>query len=163
MIYFALRDENWGTTEAYIENEILTLHDDCLSIHYDCFHRNGNVNNFHWKASIQSSPSGKNILEIQGEALTDILKNRAEFCILHPIKETVVQPCEILHFDGNISKLTFPEFVSLQNLYNNIGSIHWAADNHRVELNLDGDILKLKINVTGLTTCTLLDLPLPVT
>jgi hypothetical protein len=37
MIYFALRDHNWGTLDRKIENEMIDHQEDHFLISYDCF------------------------------------------------------------------------------------------------------------------------------
>ena len=167
MIYFALRDENWGTYLPHIENEQINIQSDSFSIQYACFHRKDGVNVFRWDASIKSSPSGAISFEINGTALTDILKNRAGFCVLHPIKETLHQPCRIIHPDESLSNSIFPEFVAPENPFKNIKEFHWAIDNRWYKLEFDGEVFETEdqrnwTDASFKTFCTPLDLPFPV-
>lgn len=167
MIYFALRDENWATYEAHIENEQINIQDNFFSITYDCFHRKNETAIFHWKTSITALPSGEIIFEIQGKALTDLLKNRAGLCVLHPIKETVGQPCKIIHTDGSSTNSVFPKFVDAENPFKSIKEFHWAIDNHWFELTFEGDVFETEdqrnwTDASFKTFCTPIDLPFPV-
>ncbi len=167
MIYFALRDENWGTYEAHTENEQINIQDNSFSITYDCIHRKNETPIFHWKASITAWASGEMIFEIQGKALTDLLKNRAGFCVLHPIRETVEQPCKIIHTDGSITHSIFPKFVAPENPFKSIREFNWAVDNHWFELKFEGDVFETEdqrnwTDASFKTFCTPLDLPSPV-
>ena len=167
MIYFALRDENWGTYKAEIENEQITLHENSFTITYDCYHRKNEIPVFHWKASINGTPTGEIIFSIEGKALTNLLKNRAGFCVLHPIKETVGQRCEIIHADGSTSSSFFPEFVASENPFRNISEFSWAVDNNWFELQFVGDVFETEdqrnwTDASFKTFCTPLDLPFPV-
>ena len=86
MIYFALRDENWTTYKPIVENEIIDTQPDQFNITYDCFHEEDNQRIYQWKASIHGLPNGTIEFEISGLALKEILRNRAGFCILHPVE-----------------------------------------------------------------------------
>ena len=167
MIYFALRDENWGTYEAEIENEEVTIQEDSFKITYDCFNRKNETAIVHWKASIIALPTGEIVFEIHGEALMDVKKNRAGFCLLHPIRETIGQPCKIIHADGSISNSMFPEFVASENPFKNIREFHWAIDNNWFEVKFEGDVFETEdqrnwTDASFKTFCTPLDLPFPV-
>ncbi len=167
MIYFALRDENWGTFQPYIENEQIHIQSDSFSIQYACFHRKDDVNVFRWDASIKASPAGVITFEINGTALTDHLKNRAGFCVLHPIKETLRQQCRIIHPDESVSHSIFPEFVSPENPFKDIKEFHWAIDNRWYKLEFEGDVFETEdqrnwTDASFKTFCTPLDLPFPV-
>ncbi len=167
MIYFALRDENWATYEAHIENEQFKLHENSFTITYDCFHRKNGTNIFHWNALIRALPTGEVVFEIQGKALTGLLKNRAGFCVLHPIKETVDQPCKIIHTEGNTSSSVFPKYISSHNPFKYIRSMQWPVDNRWFELHFEGDAFETEdqrnwTDASFKTFCTPLDLPFPV-
>ncbi len=168
MMYFALRDENWGTYEAHIENEQVDIQENSFTITYDCFDRKNEITIFHWEASIRALPSGEITFEILGRATTDVLKNRAGFCILHPIKETIGQPCEITHVDGTVSKSIFPKFIAPENPFKNVSAMQWSVDDHTFELVFEGDVFETEdqrnwTDASFKTFCTPLDLPFPVT
>ena len=40
MVYFALRDENWGTYAPHLSNETLDVQHDSFRISYQCHHEN---------------------------------------------------------------------------------------------------------------------------
>ena len=167
MIYFALRDENWGTDQLHIENEQISIQNDSFSIQYASFHRKNDVNVFRWDASIKSYPAGMITFEIIGTALTDILKNRAGFCVLHPIKEALCQPCRIIHPDESVSYSIFPELVTPENPFKDIKEFHWAIAGNWFELEFEGDVFETEdqrnwTDASFKTFCTPLVLPFPV-
>src|SRR5687767_2888379 len=101
MIYMALRDQNWSTFTPIIENEIIEKEDDSFRITYDCFHELNGIRNFHWGVEIKGSSDSIISFEIHGTALSDVIKNRAGLCILHPVKATAGMPCEMLRPNGD--------------------------------------------------------------
>src|SRR5687768_16827610 len=87
-IYMALRDQNWFTYEHTIENELIDEHDDHFQIRYNCFYELDGVRIFKWHVQIRGTAESVVTFEVNGEALTDVLKNRAGICVLHPVKYT---------------------------------------------------------------------------
>jgi D-apionolactonase len=167
MIYFALRDENWGTYAPYVENEVRQIKSNSFHINYDCYHKKEGINIFHWRVNIEGLESGQINFKIHGTALTDLLKNRAGFCVLHPIRETIGQPCTIIHSDGKATQTQFPEWVAPENPFHNIRAFQWEVDGHTYELHYDGDVFETEdqrnwTDASFKTFCTPLSLPFPV-
>jgi D-apionolactonase len=167
MIYFALRDENWGTYPSIIENEKMDSYDNHFEINYDCFHERNSERIYHWKVKIAGSAAGEITFEIEGVALETILKNRAGICVLHPIKETAGMPCEIIHSDGSLLTSHFPQWIDPQNPFKNIRTMKWECDDHWYGLDFEGDEFETEdqrnwTDASFKTFCTPLDLPFPV-
>ncbi|HYG18949.1 MAG TPA: hypothetical protein VD816_08465, partial [Ohtaekwangia sp.] len=167
MIYFALRDEHWATLEVTIANEQVTSNNNTFNIQYECSHQRDGVNVFVWKVSVHASADGEIVFEIEGKALTDLLKNRAGFCILHPLRETAGSPCMLIHPDGHTSTGTFPEFIAPQNPFKNVKAMRWNVDGHAYRLDFEGDIFETEdqrnwSDSSFKTFCTPLENPVPV-
>lgn len=167
MIYFALRDENWGTCEYNIENEQITVSDNTFQIQYDCFHRKQGVEVLHWEVLISGSSSGEIVFEIEGLVMQDILKNRAGFCILHPIKECAGQPVTIGHVDGSVSELIFPENIAPDDPFKEIKTMRWKVADDHFALTFYGDVFETEdqrnwTDASYKTFCTPLRKPFPV-
>jgi len=143
MIYFAFRDENWATLPLEIRNQKLEAEADRFMISYDGFNRNAeNVEVFKWNAVIHGSKDGTITFEISGEALIDIKKNRAGFCILHPVKGSAGQPVQITHPDGKSESGQFPVFVSPDNPFKEIRQMKWQSAGQWYTLDVEGDIFE---------------------
>jgi D-apionolactonase len=167
MIYFALRDENWGTYELFVEDEQIENHDDHFSIRYTGYNRKGNKNIFKWRVWIEGLASGEIKFQVEGEALENVLKNRAGFCVLHPIKKTAGTRCEIIHAGGSVEKSHFPLFISPDNPFKNIRAMNWECTGHWFNLEFEGDIFETEdqrnwTDASFKTFCTPLELPFPV-
>jgi len=167
MIYFALRDENWTTYKPFIENEVLDIHDDHFKISYDCFHQFNGQRIYQWKAKIAGHPDGSIEFEIDGEALTDVLRNRAGFCILHPIKGLAGQPCTIFHPSGPPTLAQFPLHIDPEDPFKLIKTMQWHLAGHAYKLDFEGDLFETEdqrnwSDASYKTFCTPLSIPFPV-
>lgn len=166
MIYFALRDHNWNTLPHHIENEELFIEDDQFRIAYDCNHTEGGVEIMEWKCTIEGHPDGGIVFEITGRMKETFLKNRAGFCILHPL--TVAGTiCQILHPGGTKTRKEFPREISAENPYKNIQSMTWGGAGADFSLEFVGDIFETEdqrnwADASFKTFCTPLDKPFPV-
>jgi D-apionolactonase len=166
MMYFALRDENWGTYVPFIENEIIKKEQNAFHIEYDCFHYKNEIPIFKWHAILRGEENGRITFAIKGEALQDVLKNRAGFCVLHPIHSCSGQPIEILQNDGEISTAIFPINIAPHNPFKNIKQIRWKIDRW-YGLSFEGDAFETEdqrnwTDASYKTFCTPLALPFPV-
>jgi D-apionolactonase len=166
MIYFALRDHNWNTMDAQIENERITIEKNHFEIRYDCFHTNDGATVIQWKTLIAGMPDGTITFEIEGVAMQNFRKNRAGFCVLHPLN-IIGEQCEITHPDESKSESNFPVNVSPHNPFTNIKSMSWAASGLRSIILFEGDIFETEdqrnwSDASFKTFCTPLDKPFPV-
>jgi hypothetical protein len=163
----ALRDQNWFTYEHVIENEKIEEYDDHFEIQYDCFYELNNTRIFKWRVQIVGTAGGVITFEVNGEALTDVLKNRAGICVLHPIRYTAGYPCELLHSDGSQIKKNFPITISADNPFKNLSGFRWRCHHHWYILNYEGDIFETEdqrnwCDASYKTFCTPLERPFPV-
>ena len=167
MIYFAFRDESWTTYQLIIENEKIVKEKDSFLIEYDCLNKKEEKTIFKWKVRIEGNQDGSIVFAIHGEALTDVLKNRAGLCILHPITDTPGQPVEITHTDNSVSKSKFPNHVSPVNPFKDIRSMKWMTSEEWYTLDFEGDVFETEdqrnwTDASFKTFCTPLALPSPV-
>jgi len=166
-IYMALRDQNWFTYEHTIENESIDEHQDHFEIQYDCFYEAKQLKIFKWKVKIKGTADSVITFEIDGEALADVLKNRAGICVLHPIKYTAGNPCELIQPGGIQIKKTFPQMISAENPFINLTGFRWQCQNDWYILHYEGDIFETEdqrnwSDASYKTFCTPLSKPFPV-
>jgi hypothetical protein len=166
-IYMALRDQNWLTYEHTIENEMIAEKEDHFVIQYDCFYEQDGTRIFQWHVQITGSADSVITFEVDGEALTDVLKNRAGICVLHPTKYTAGYPCELLHTDGSHIKKTFPVVISAENPFKNLESFRWRCHLDWYVLDYEGDAFETEdqrnwSDASYKTFCTPLEKPFPV-
>ena len=167
MIYMALRDKNWGTYSPIIENEKVLIFQHSFIIKYRCRYEEDNTTFFAWEVTIEGNETGKIIYSIAGSAFKDFWKNRAGFCILHPIKNTAGQPVTITHPDGSAEAAFFPLAIAPQNPFRNIKKLRWRQQQHEYVMETEGDIFEMEdhrnwTDTSFKTFCTPLSLPYPV-
>lgn len=166
MIYFALRDHNWNTITGELANEVITTGEDSFQIAYDYFNRDDGQAVMDWSASINGHADGKIVFEITGTVRKDFRKNRAGFCVLHPLS-VVDQDCTLHHPDKPQSTLPFPREVAPHNPFKQIQSMSWKSDGLPFVLEFEGDIFETEDqrnwgDASFKTFCTPLDNPFPV-
>jgi hypothetical protein len=166
MIYFALRDHNWNTIPHQIENEEISMRDDGFYITFDCLHRHDGADVLKWSVKINGTPDGAIVYEIQGTMLHDFVKNRAGFCVLHPLSLTGLS-CMLTHPDGHQTEKLFPETVAPENPFKNIKAMAWPAAGSVFQLSFEGDLFETEdqrnwCDASFKTFCTPLDKPFPV-
>jgi hypothetical protein len=167
MIYFALRDENWTTLPLEIHDLELTHSSDEFKISYNAIHKKNRENVFAWNALIQGNTSGQITFELHGEALTAQKKNRAGFCVLHPLQGVAGQPVTIVHPDQKVTKSIFPVVVAPENPFRNIRALNWDSYGKTFELVTEGDVFETEdqrnwTDASYKTFCTPSDLPISV-
>lgn len=166
MIYFALRDHNWNTMVHEIANEEIEVLDGGFRITYNSRHLDGGVAVMAWKVSIAGHPDGSIIFEIDGKMLEDFRKNRAGFCLLHPLQAAGTN-CQLLHDDGSSSTVPFPVEISPTNPFKNVRSMKWKAGQQEFSVSFEGDSFELEDqrnwgDASFKTFCTPLEKPFPV-
>ncbi len=169
MIYFALRDHNWGTFATQIVEEKIDTQENHFSISYLSYNIDKNqVPIFEWKAIIEGHENGTIVFNIEGKALQAVRKNRAGFCILHPIEGVAEQPVTIFHPSGSSTATHFPRYISPQDPFLDIQSMQWQAANGCVyKVDCEGDIFQAEDqrnwgDASYKTFCTPLSEPFPV-
>lgn len=168
MIYFSTRDENWDTFEHVITREEKDITWETFVIEYDSVHRKNNEDVIRWRCKIEGFPDSSVRFTIDGEVLKEIKKNRAGLCILHPLKNVVGQPAEIIESTVTTRGGFFPVAVAPQNPFKNIRKLKWNFENRWYELTFEGDIFETEdqrnwLDASFKTFCTPADLPIPVT
>jgi D-apionolactonase len=82
MIYFAVRDANWGTFEPQIKNLAITEASSSFSINYEVIFQENNDEFLCWEVSIKGISDNRIEFEIKGLALQDFQTNRTGFLCL---------------------------------------------------------------------------------
>lgn len=168
MIYHAVRDHNWATASGEIEDETVEQQDDSFRIRYQYVCRNETIH-LRWQCEITGDPEGTIQFVINGEALSEFQRNRAGFCILHPIPECTGQACTLTHPDGSQSVATFPMAISPHQPFFNIREMQWPiSKDGAAVLWFVGDVFETEdqrnwTDASYKTYCTPLAKPFPVT
>ncbi|QDK81755.1 hypothetical protein EXU85_25350 [Spirosoma sp. KCTC 42546] len=168
MVYFAIRDENWGTWPPILSNEQWTVDPDRFRVSYTCHYEQDGTTFFVWDVVAEGTASGEFSMTIDGVAHQPFLKNRAGFCILHPILGTAGQPCELIHPDGKVEVSHFPQIIDPENPFKLLAGMRWLhAGRYWFKLEMSGDIFETEdqrnwTDASFKTFCTPHNLPVPV-
>lgn len=169
MIYFALRDENWGTYTPLLSEETVDVQRDSFAVSYLCHHENpAGEAVFRWSAAIRGEADGSVVFEIEGEALLPIQRNRAGFCVLHPPKFCAGQPVELFHENGEPETTAFPQEIAPDDPFLNLTGMRWQTPNGGwYRLDFEGDLFETEdqrnwTDASFKTFCTPLSQPRPV-
>ena len=168
MIYFALRDKNWNTMHGKIISEDINQQADHFSISYEMLIEEKEVK-MQWWATIQGNADNTIDFTLRGKVLSRFEKNRAGFCVLHPIRECAGKEVLIKHDNGTIEGYLFPVYISPHQPFKNISAMEWRLQNNTtVNLQFEGDVFETEdqrnwTDYSFKTYSTPLNLPFPVT
>ncbi|RDC62823.1 hypothetical protein [Adhaeribacter pallidiroseus] len=166
MIYFAVRDQDWQTMAGSIRGEHIQTTPDTFSISYTS-HINQDAIQMEWQVSISGRADGTITFDIEGTAQSNFLKNRAGFCVLHPIAGISGHSCRLEHPDGSASYGQFPTYISPHQPFLNIKAMEWpVAEQGLFRLEFSGDIFETEdqrnwSDASFKTYCTPLSQPFP--
>jgi hypothetical protein len=168
MIYFAVRDQNWGTVAGKISHERIEQFENEFVAAYEMLFEESEIR-MHWTAIIRGKDDNSIEFEITGKALNTFKKNRAGFCVLHPIKECAGKKVMIQHADGTKEENRFPDYISPHQPFRNIAAMEWEVNKScKVSLQFEGDLFETEdqrnwSDNSFKTYCTPLDIPFPAT
>ncbi len=110
-IAYLVRDKNWGTTAAVIENLKVRQGKNSFKVSYAASCRD-DMQGLRYEAEIEANAKGSLRFTAHATPLTDVLTNRTGFVVLHPLVGVMGEPVEIVHTDGKTEKTRFPKFIS---------------------------------------------------
>ncbi|WP_422079555.1 hypothetical protein [Ulvibacterium sp.] len=164
MIYFAVRDSNWGTVPHHINNATLKKNPNGFLLQYDCTCKQKEID-FRWKCKIMGMGNTLTF-EINGKAYSRFDANRIGFCVLHPSDKCTGKEVRITHSDGSSTTQTFPEIISPHQPFKDIKGMAWETDTSEIRLFLEGEVFETEdqrnwLDASYKTYCTPLELPFP--
>jgi D-apionolactonase len=110
-ISFLVRDRNWATYGAVIENLKVGQGPDDFIVSYDAACED-EAQELCYSATIRGRADGNLRFEVDGQAISDFLTNRAGFVVLHPLEGVAGAPAEVTHTDGAVEQTRFPRLIS---------------------------------------------------
>ena len=167
-IYVALRDQNWNTIPFRLNIITFDVDEQSFFIQYEAIHYLGDQAVFRWEATLTGQQTGDIDFMILGEALQPFWRNRAGFCVLHPIAECAGQPVTITEPTGRQTTWVFPETISPESPFPCIRAMSWSiTDNVSASIRMEGDDFETEdqrnwSDTSYKTFCTPLTLPKPV-
>jgi D-apionolactonase len=110
-VAFLVRDRNWATYGAAIENLRIGQGPNTFTVGYEAICKD-HRQELRYRATITGRTDGALRFEVEGEAVSDFLTNRAGFVVLHPLEGVAGAPVEVTHTDGSLEKSSFPRLIS---------------------------------------------------
>jgi D-apionolactonase len=168
MMYFAIRDANWGNLDPVFYDEKIEKYEDAFKINYKVKYVEKGHEFFKWNVEIIGLKSSEVTFEIKGEALQEFKTNRAGFCVLHPIEGISGEKVTVMHVNGEKEDYAFPKNISAHQPFLEICTMSWEIENSKFEIRFEGDIFETEDHrnwgdASFKTYCTPQRLPFPKT
>lgn len=142
-IYFALRDENWGTVPFRMDALKHEAGPDGFRISFEALHDSGGIR-FQWRSEIEGSAGGIIRYTAAGEALGAFRKNRIGLCVHHPLS-CMGRQIHVTHSDGRSGSAVFPMLISPHQPVLDIRSMRYAvAHGREIQMDFSGDIWEME-------------------
>jgi D-apionolactonase len=167
-IYFALRDQNWGTIPFRIEQWRETIGADHFDIGFEAVHYLGDADVFSWQVNLRGGTDHTLDFSLVGTALQDFSRNRAGFCVLHPVEECAGAAVRITAPDGSTTDEVFPLYIAPERPFPLMSGMEWSPeDGSTARLVFEGDVFETEdhrnwTDTSYKTFCTPLSQPRPV-
>lgn len=167
-IYFALRDQNWGTVPYRLEPGPERVGADSFSVFFDAVHAVGEQDVFRWRVSLTGEASGTVRFTLAGTCLQPFSRNRAGFCVLHPIAECAGKPVRLMQPDGTEADYVFPKRIAPHRPFPLLRAMRWSpVAGVTATVTFEGDDFETEdhrnwTDTSYKTFCTPLEQPYPV-
>jgi hypothetical protein len=143
-VSYLVRDRNWGTYNAIIEDLAVDERDDGFTVTYKGLAIDDDQA-FRYTARIEGSADGTLDFSAEGYGETPFLTNRTGFVVLHPIAGVSGRPVTIEHVDGSIVESHFPEIINpIQPMMDLRALTHEAAPGLKVTCRMEGDTFEME-------------------
>lgn len=170
-IYAAVRDRNWGTVPAVIQETRREIGIESFHIEFTATHQQAEID-FMWLGRICGTTAGELRYEFNGEARSSFQRNRIGFCVLHPLAECVGVRARQTRVDGRTVECRFPELIEPQifgrSSFQQLRAVaHEVSPHLWAEVSFAGDSFEMEdqrnwTDASFKTYCTPLTLPFPV-
>lgn len=142
-IYFALRDEQWGTVPFNISGLKTEITGGGFTLAFDAEHASGGIR-FRWRGEIEGRADGVVRYRAIGEALTTFKRNRIGLCVHHPMS-CAGREIAVAHPDGKTERVSFPRLISPHQPVLGIRSMGYAlAAGRFAEIGFAGDVWEME-------------------
>ncbi|MCE7030623.1 hypothetical protein [Jiella avicenniae] len=142
-VSFIVRDKNWGTYNAVIEDLDVKEEGDRFTVRYAAS-AGDDGQTFRYTAEITGTPRALTF-HGEGEGVTDFLTNRTGFVVLHPVNGVAGEPVTIEHVDGKVENGRFPEVIDpLQPMMELRTLTHEPVEGLKVICRMEGDTFEME-------------------
>lgn len=138
-IYFALRDDQWGTIPFTLSGQRLEADHNGFHLSFHAEHKQGPIH-FRWRGGIEGRAEGLVRYTASCEALTSFRRNRIGLCVHHPLT-CAGKALSVTHPDGTRTESSFPKLISPHQPLLGIRSMAYEiAPGRLAEISCNGDI-----------------------
>jgi len=165
-IYFALRDNNWGTIPFRIDNFAANEAAGSFRLDFRAVHEQGGIA-FEWEGSITGDANSVVSYSFKGKSKSSFLKNRIGMCVLLPSTISGM-PCQVEHMDGSLKKGNLPATIEPHQPFLGIKKITVYPDaGTTASIEFEGDEFEMEdqrnwTDASFKIYCTPLSVPFPV-
>ena len=166
-VYAAVRDENWDTVPATLEDLNLVRRPSFLELQFKVRHQTAAID-FRWDGRVTIDAHRNSLVyDFTGQAYTPFRRNRIGFCVLHAA-ELSGEKLEIESADGTLFVGAFPAAISPHQPFTSIRKIrHHSSEGLSVSVQMEGDVFEMEdqrnwTDASYKTYCTPLGRPFPV-
>lgn len=143
MIYAALRDDQWNTIPAQIQDEKIQIDGNRFLIKYKAVYQQRDIH-FEANYTIEGSEDNRVRILMKGKSFSSFQKNRIGLCTLIPASATEKE-IEIIHNDDNSEKGIIPHAVIPHPVFKDIKSMQWKpSDDIVANLDFTGDVFEME-------------------
>ncbi len=138
-ISYLLRDRDWGTIPATIEDVTIDVHDETFAVRF-ALTVNTPTGHLLARARIEGTRDGALVFEVTAIPDADIVTSRCGFVVLHPASFSG-KILQVEHTDGTTSKTRFPREISPSQPVFNIRCLTYSAtDDLVVQCRLEAEL-----------------------
>lgn len=142
-VYFALRDEQWGTVPFKVSGLKIEPSGGGFTIAFDADHASGGIG-FRWRGEIEGRGEGVIRYRAAGEALTTFKRNRIGLCVHHPLA-CAGREISVMHADTKKALASFPKLISPHQPVLGIRSMRYELGPGRAaEIGFEGEIWEME-------------------
>jgi D-apionolactonase len=143
-IVYLVRDANWATPAATIENQRIEQRADGFGVAYEARATMSGAT-FTYRAEITGTSEGALRFQVIGRADADMIANRVGFCVLHPLEGVAGEPVEVTHGDGSVERTRFPRLISpAQPMFDIRALAHEVVPGVMARCTMEGDAFEME-------------------
>jgi hypothetical protein len=143
-VYFAVRDDQWGTIPPVFALSEVKHDAESFSIRLEAECKNAAVD-YAWKAKITGSSSGEIVFDVEGTAYQDFKSNRIGLCLLYGAGALAGQKFETVGEAGETKTGAFPTLVSPKLVAGKYRQLRYVAPNlMQVTAQMEGAIFSME-------------------
>lgn len=165
-VYWAMRDQNWGTPPPKVSITDQSIQSDSFDITLEAIWEWGDIR-FAAIGLLSGTKAGQIRYSFSGKARSDFFKNRLGFVVLHGA-QLAGQKVRVTHVDGTTEESAFPDSISPHQPFFSLREIqHEVISGYRLSTRFEGDVFEMEdqrnwTDASFKTYCTPLEKPFPV-